>query len=66
MTIIILSGCFIIIIYHLFKQIINLKTENSLLKMLLNMKVISKLCEDHPDLVEIEMEVDNDDEDSGS
>jgi hypothetical protein len=55
-----LMGCFVIVIHALVKKIVILRQDVALLKMLLNMKVVSKICEEHPEMLEICMEDEED------
>ncbi len=49
----ILTGCFIIIIYHLVKKIVHLRQDIEILAQLFQMRIVTKVAEDHPDHIDV-------------
>lgn len=60
---IILTGCFLIIIWYLLKKIVHLRQDVEILVQLFQMKIVTQGAKDHPDQVDIIIGDDEDVED---
>ncbi len=61
-VLLIITGCLVIVIYHLLKRIYHLYHDLQTLTMLFKLKVAAKLCEDDDNAVEIKLEEPDDEQ----